>query len=718
MKNIYLLTLLICSIALFGQNRLVSKKVEELNLSNKRAVEFNLFSKNNDFQKNSKYSKAASDVTVLELNQSELKTILEEAPEFISLKIPYQNENVEVQLYQQNIFTDSFVAKDKKGNLIDYKPGKYYRGIVNGDYTSLVAISFFENNVIGIISSRENGNMVLGKSIDNNDFITYSDKNLLGNYSYECGADQLETDFESLPKFDYSMLAETTTTRCINIFYEIAYEPYFQNGSDTTATLDWMTGVHNNVATLFDNDGVNIAINAISIWTVEDPYDSDSFMFGGVGLALDSESDVVHIINSPRSISAGLTDSLCSGQASAYSNVNFEYENIPTYSWTVGVIAHEFGHVFGSSHTHACVWNGNNTSIDICGPLAGYPAEGDCGEIIPENGGTIMSYCHLIPEIGINFLNGFGPQPAALIRSRINAADCLRECATDHSLCLYSLDEIITTNIDEININIRFEDEVADIWEYQIYPLGQSPPEEWLVAESPEFNIDTSELLQNTYYVLVARNVCNTNILSPEKTAIFLTGKFCDGTLFTDSGGESGYGTNEHIVKTFYPSSIDEKVKLQFNRVFLQTSDILYIYDGNNTDSPLFEGGEVTGNLSPGPTFISTNETGTITVEFISDSSINYNGWSATVDCSALEIMEFDLSQIKIYPNPTSSVLNIDAQKEIISVRLNDISGKSILSKKSNALKEKLNIEHLPKGVYVLTVEMKGQTTTKKIIKN
>jgi hypothetical protein len=71
-------------------------------------------------------------------------------------------------------------------------------------------------------------------------------------------------------------------------------------------------------------------------------------------------------------------------------------------------VAHEMGHSFGSRHTHACVWNGNNTAIDGCGPAAGYGYEGSCsGAPIPSIGGTIMSYCHLT-STGINFNNGFG----------------------------------------------------------------------------------------------------------------------------------------------------------------------------------------------------------------------------------------------------------------------------------------------------------------------
>jgi hypothetical protein len=48
------------------------------------------------------------------------------------------------------------------------------------------------------------------------------------------------------------------------------------------------------------------------------------------------------------------------------------------YPLTVGQLKFvhmNLGHLFGSQHTHACVWNGNNTAIDGC-----YSVEGNCSK--------------------------------------------------------------------------------------------------------------------------------------------------------------------------------------------------------------------------------------------------------------------------------------------------------------------------------------------------
>ena len=93
------------------------------------------------------------------------------------------------------------------------------------------------------------------------------------------------------------------------------------------------------------------------------------------------------------------------------------------------VVTHEMGHLIGSRHTHACVWNGNNTAIDGCEGQT----EGSCSlPGYPSGGGTIMSYCHL-QSVGINFNNGFGTQPGNVIRNTVANANCLTPCGSGPS---------------------------------------------------------------------------------------------------------------------------------------------------------------------------------------------------------------------------------------------------------------------------------------------
>ncbi len=727
MKKIYLIIFLFCSLVSFGQIRSVSKKVQELNSKSQQFKTYNLFSVNNDAHKTAKYFTSATDVTVLNLNQNQLQKLVDEAPNYLEISIPYQSETVKVQLFKQNIVTESFIAKDEQGNVLDFKLGEYYRGIIKGDYESLVAVSFFEGDVMGVISSHEFGNIVVGKSTDKQDFVSYSDKNILGENPFVCGSDELDAhQHGAAVEFDPEMMSTTMTENCVKIYYEIAYRPYQLNSSNIQNTINWITGIQNNIGTLYANDNVNVALHEIKIWTTQDPYDGTYQNYPNSWTAnlyqfkdsvTEFSGDLAHLVNFPSTTSVAFVNSLCGDWRYAYSGISMAYAQVPTYSWTIMAMTHEMGHSLGSPHTHNCSWNGNNTMIDGCGPTAGAPDSGtNCATgPLPTNGGTIMSYCHLVGGVGINFLNGFGPQPGALIRSTVDSKPCL---GTDCS-CVSTISGLEVTYLDGGQIQAQIEDSGSTEWQYKFYPYGSSDTGEWHTTTDQTFTI--SGLDTETYYELLVTNMCG-DVEGGQRRAIILTGDFCNGTLFTDTGGTGGtYGNNQNIVKTFYPATPSHKLSLSFSRIGLQAnSDFMYVYNGDSVDAPLFDGGTITGNNNPGPSFTSTHSSGAITVKFVSDGSGAVYGWEATVDCEAVLSIEdvTNSKEITVYPNPASSVLNIDSQKEIISIQLNDASGKRVLSKKSNSLKEKVNIEHLPKGVYILTVEMKGQTVTKKIIKN
>lgn len=723
MKKLSFLVLLVCSLFVFGQNRNVSQKIQSLNTAKKEFASYQMFTKNNDTGKKAKYFSSASDVTVLNINSMELSRIMHESPEYISMSVPYMNEIIDVQLYKQNVLTDSFFATDESGNHLEYTPGNYYRGVVNGDYKSIAAISFFDNEVMGVISTLEKGNIVLGKSVDNLDYVTYSDENLLGENPYVCGIDDLEYNQQvsNQISFDPTAAMAPDTENCVRLYYEIAFKPFLSKGQSVQNTLDWITGIQNNIGTLYDNDNIDMALNQVRIWTYQDPYvgnySSNLALFQST--VRDFDADLAHLVNNPSTTSVAYLDSLCTGYNYAYSGISMLYSEVPTYSWTIMAMTHEMGHSLGSPHTHACAWNGNNTAIDGCGPAGG--ANEGCNGPIPAEGGTIMSYCHLT-NAGINLSLGFGPQPAQLIRNNVDSKECLgTECSGDMDVCTYAIKNLATTYLDNGNVQISITDTSSSSWKYQVVPFGDPiDPNNWVSTATSTFEI--SDIPEHIYHEVHVLNICEDGSSGVSKRQIVLTGDFCDGTLFTDTGGVSGpYSKNEDWTKTFYPSSNGEKVTLSFVKVGLETNrDYMYVYNGDSTSAPIFEGGTLTGSNNPGPTFQSTHSSGAITVKFVSDGAGQLYGWEGTVNCATMGVEDIsDAAGIAVFPNPASDVLNINSQKlEIQSATLTDTTGKVVLTHKINAQSKKINVGHLPKGVYILTLKTKGQTITKKIIKN
>lgn len=72
---------------------------------------------------------------------------------------------------------------------------------------------------------------------------------------------------------------------------------------------------------------------------------------------------------------------------------------------------------------------------------------------------------------------------------------------------------------------------------------------------------------------------------------------------------------------------------------------------------------------------------------------------------------------IQIYPNPTTNFINISTKKKITSAEIYDINGRQLL--KTNNVENKISVENLPNGMYLLKLQLEnGATKTEKIIKN
>jgi hypothetical protein len=343
-----------------------------------------------------------------------------------------------------------------KGEILKYNPGAYYIGIVKGNNTSIAAFSFFENDVVGVASTSELGNIVLGKAKNAEDFVSYSESKLTGANPFVCGVDELKENQVKKTSSDPAASKKAMTENCVRIYYEVCFKPYQNNNSNTTETTNWLTAVHNNIAALYTNDEIKVALNEIFIWTTPDPYT------GNPNANLTSfrnnrqtfNGDLAHLVNAPATTSIAYVNSLCGTYKHAYSGISQTYSDVPVYSWTIQAMTHEMGHSLGSPHTHACAWNGNNTAIDGCGAQAGY-SEG-CTGSIPSTTvkGSIMSYCHLVSGVGISFSNGFGSQPAALIRNTVDSKPCLgTNCTT---ACTNTITQINVSNITQVFCQCSF----------------------------------------------------------------------------------------------------------------------------------------------------------------------------------------------------------------------------------------------------------------------
>ncbi|WP_293873636.1 M12 family metallo-peptidase [Flavobacterium sp.] len=722
MKKYLLFIVLINCISFNAQNK-IANKIAELQSLKATFRPISVLTVNQNVI-DKEVNKVVDGATLASLNRDKVNEIVYNKYDNIQLEIPYQNNTISVLLYKVNPFVEGFHVDTNTSKNISYEKGVFYRGCLKDETNSVASLNFFNGEFNGIISSATIGNLVIGKLDKPNnqsDYIVYSDAKMKLLNQFECHTKENETKTTTNGETNRS----GNSVRCVSFYFEIDNNLFIQNGSSTTTTTNWITSVFNNVQTLYNNDGITVGLKSIFIWTTADPYEGVGTTSGAYLNAFSQttpvfDGDVGQLIGIDPGGLGGVAVSingLCTQLNYSYADVNFSYATVPTYSWTVEVITHEFGHLLGSPHTHGCYWNGNNTSIDGCGTQAGY-SEGTCplGPIPTVDKGTIMSYCHLVNGVGINFANGFGLQPRQVILNDINGGTCLSFDCT--SSCPNTITDITTSSITPTSVQIAWtEVGLATSWQVAVTPFSSSTPV-WNTVSATTFT--AAGLIPNTYYVIQVRPFCN-NLEPANRNKIFATAaiNFCANVSFTDTGGLTGNYTNmESWVRTMTPNNPGLKLKVTFSTFNLENNyDYLYIYNGPDEFYPLLTPGGLTGTVNPG-IFNSTSSEGSLTLKFYSDQGVVASGWNATINCTgSLNIEDNNFLDYSYYPNPTTGKVAITSKDVITEIAIYNIAGQLLFDQKLNGLNATVDISPFARGTYFFKLKIKDREANFKILK-
>ncbi len=560
----YIFTMLACVLVLtsYAQNAgHVYELVMDQETHVRAAQSIDLFELSTQSTRSHKVSEVVNDGTILQLDAMVIAAARRAEASHLQMSIPRHNGPAfDLQLIESNLLADDFALfKSSNPNVpVDYRPGKHYMGIVDGDRNSVVAISMFDDHVVGLISNDE-GNFVLGQIENTRDqYILYNDKNLIPEFDLGCETpdDGKGYTLEELTPQNASRDAGD----CVRIYVEV-HEDITNDKGGVAAATAYVEAVFNQSAILYANDGMSITISEMLVWNTTSPYTSNSTSTllsqfqSNVG---NFNGDLGHLVGyaGGGGIAAGFSG-ICNSNpdnSMCYSGIQSTYADVPTYSWTVMVVTHEMGHLFGSRHTHACVWNGNNTAIDGCSGFT----EGSCS--LPGNppgGGTIMSYCHQT-SVGINLNNGFGPQPSAVVNNSVNNGSCLSPCSNPSCGTAGGLS---TTGITETTATLNWN-AVSGANDYDVnWRLSGSSS--WNSATTSSTSYGLTGLTLATDYEWRVRGNCNGGSGSWSSIASFTTGGtpppvYCDseGTnvtyewiagvsvsnLTNNTGANGGYG--------------------------------------------------------------------------------------------------------------------------------------------------------------------------------
>lgn len=382
-----------------------------------------------------KYMKSCA---LLSLKNNSLRELYITQKENITFEVPLEgNTSVSFELTKIPVLSRNFrINMITETGVIpfDYKPGVYYKGIIKDKPNSSVSVSIFENSVMGIASD-ENGNYNLGVLIDDKSgesYIYYNERDLLVKNKFKCGVDDFgKMRIKNNNHISNNNFDNTNARLPVKVYFVADYQMYLDKNSNINTVGNFITGLFNEVSTIYLNEFLPVQISAIDVYTSPDPYrnlnDSYSILLQfGANEKDNFNGNLAHLLSTRNVNLGGISwiNTLCanfnpsdsSGRFS-YSDIDNTYSQFPTYSWTVTVVAHEMGHSFGSMHTHACWWPITSTvrgQIDSC-----YSSGESCTNVTETNDhGTLMSYCHLNGHIDLYL--GFGLMPGDTVRLRYN----------------------------------------------------------------------------------------------------------------------------------------------------------------------------------------------------------------------------------------------------------------------------------------------------------
>jgi hypothetical protein len=209
------------------------------------------------------------DASFMTASRTALAGMLAQPAEQLTLEIPTADGTIELDLMRAEMYAPgSPWWPPVRTPPWSTTPGVHYRGIIAGQPGTLAAISIFPDEVMGFVSDAT-GNHVLGKLEGSADeHIYYADRDLIDPPVFECHT----SDEGDVRPARLSMDRDNArTVRCVDLYWEVNHDIFLDKGG-LTNTLNYITGLFNQHATLFDNDGITVLLSELYIWDVPSPY--------------------------------------------------------------------------------------------------------------------------------------------------------------------------------------------------------------------------------------------------------------------------------------------------------------------------------------------------------------------------------------------------------------------------------------------------------------
>lgn len=457
MKKFITLLLLACTFNSYSQDWPVKKQVQDKKKQGTAFINLSAFR----FTGN-KILPGTGTCQLLHLDNSFINQLYQQKPAALQLTIPLSNSrNIVVELVKYSV--GNVIFKTNNSSVVEnIEPPLTYRGIVAGEESRnsvWLTVNREYLSFTAITGKRTIQVTKAGEEQANSYRLYNSEKISFPKANFDCGTDDNEVSelFRGMEQSGSINRPAAAGDKCVNVFVDCSDSLYMLQSSSVQRTVNFVYEIFNGVVAGYYNESINLQITTINVWSTPDPYSGttrelllrsmadyyrDNF-WGNICVGLDFTSLPKGGLADAIGKVKGVAVNTCPAYTATESAICYNdladgaiAQNFPTGPNTnnsqIYLVMHEIGHLIGSRHTKWCGWKLTENPdtygrIDTCGEEETFNGSG-CGPgAIPNNGGTIMSYCFRGTSF-INYNNGFGPLPGAVIRNFVDQNACIVNC--------------------------------------------------------------------------------------------------------------------------------------------------------------------------------------------------------------------------------------------------------------------------------------------------
>jgi PKD repeat protein len=234
-------------------------------------------------------------------------------------------------------------------------------------------------------------------------------------------------------------------------------------------------------------------------------------------------------------------------------------------------------------------------------------------------------------------------------------------------------------------------------------------------------NANGSSTVTKSSYITYDPNALACRTITMPVSGI-VTAATCTGMLYDDGGPAGNYANNANSTVVIAPAGA-QNVAITFTQFLTESGyDIMYIYDGSSTTSPLI--GVYSGSALPNGGLPITSTGNALTIRFGSDGAANYSGFEASWACNTgvgikenLNVVPFD-----VYPNPSAGVVNLKLNRngsDDYQLEVTNVLGEVLLKQAvalTNQKEHSLDLSRLAKGVYFIRIQNGKTSGIRKVV--